>query len=287
MPRIMMRVAYDGTEYSGWQVQPNAITIEGVLNAALSELTGEEIQVIGASRTDAGVHSLGNVCVFDTNTRIPPEKICFAVNNKLPQDIRVIESGQVPDDFHPRHCDSVKTYEYRIWNDKFPSPTLRRESHFTYRKINVDNMRAAAEKLVGEHDFGAFCGAGSQAETTVRTIYNIEIIEEEREESVSKHNELNTGAKKDADDGYQFGRMIRIRVTGTGFLYNMVRIIAGTLLDIGTGLLDVDIIDKCLETHDRADAGPTAPACGLTMIGIRFPITTFDEFIIDKGFVLE
>ena len=152
MPRIMMRVAYDGTEYSGWQVQPNAITIEGVLNAALSELTGEEIQVIGASRTDAGVHSLGNVCVFDTNTRIPPEKICFAVNNKLPQDIRVIESGQVPDDFHPRHCDSVKTYEYRIWNDKFPSPTLRRESHFTYRKINVDNMRAAAEKLVGEHD---------------------------------------------------------------------------------------------------------------------------------------
>ena len=175
MPRIMMRVAYDGTEYSGWQVQPNAITIEGVLNAALSELTGEEIQVIGASRTDAGVHSLGNVCVFDTNTRIPPEKICFAVNNKLPQDIRVIESGQVPDDFHPRHCDSVKTYEYRIWNDKFPSPTLRRESHFTYRKINVDNMRAAAEKLVGEHDFKSYCTPKDDVENTVRTIYFINV----------------------------------------------------------------------------------------------------------------
>ncbi|MEE3399932.1 MAG: tRNA pseudouridine synthase A, partial [Eubacterium sp.] len=104
MARIMMRVAYDGTKYSGWQVQPNAVTIEGVLNAALKELTGEDIQVIGASRTDAGVHSLGNVCVFDTASRIPAEKMCYALNNLLPEDIRVIESGQVADDFHPRHC---------------------------------------------------------------------------------------------------------------------------------------------------------------------------------------
>ena len=272
MARIMMRVAYDGTKYSGWQVQPNAVTIEGVLNAALKELTGEDIQVIGASRTDAGVHSLGNVCVFDTASRIPAEKMCYAVNNLLPEDIRVIESGQVADDFHPRHCDSVKTYEYRIWNDKFPSPTLRQYTHFTYRKIDIDKMRLAAEKLVGEHDFGAFCGSGSQAETTVRTIYSIDISTEDREESVSEHIEL--GAK---DETYKYGRMIKIRVTGAGFLYNMVRIIAGTLLDIGNGLLDVDVIDKCLETHDRADAGPTAPASGLTMIGIKFKDFTLDR----------
>jgi len=268
----MLRVAYDGTKYSGWQVQPNVITIEGVLNTALSEITGEELQVIGASRTDAGVHSLGNVCVFDSNTRIPAEKICYAVNNLLPEDIRVIQSMQVPNDFHPRHCDSVKTYEYRIWNDKFPSPTLRLYSHFTYRKINVDKMRMAAEKLVGEHDFGAFCGSGSQVETTIRIIYSIDIIEESRQEAVINY----ADGENDKEDKYEYGRMIKIRVTGSGFLYNMVRIIAGTLLDIGTGILDVSIIDKCLESHDRSDAGPTAPASGLTMIGIRFPINTFD-----------
>lgn len=248
--RILLRVSYDGTEYSGWQKQDNASTIEGVLTEALAELTGENISLIGASRTDAGVHSLGNVCVFDTDTRIPPEKICYAVNNSLPEDIRVIESFRVADDFHPRHCDSVKTYEYKIWNDKFPSPQLKRESHFTYRDIDVDKMRKAAAKMVGEHDFGAFCSAGSQVETTVRTIYSINIIEE-------KIPDL-------------YGRMIKIRVKGSGFLYNMVRIIAGTLLDIGTGLMEVSDIDKCLETCDRADAGNTAPACGLTMIGIEF-----------------
>nr|MCR5633195.1 tRNA pseudouridine(38-40) synthase TruA [Eubacterium sp.] len=227
MKRILLRVAYDGTEYSGWQVQPNAVTIEGELNKALKDLLGEEIQVIGASRTDAGVHSLGNVCVFDTQSPIPAEKMSYALNTRLPEDIRVIESREVEADFHPRHCDSVKTYEYRIWNDKFPSPTLRLYSHFSYRDIDTDKMREAAAKLVGEHDFGAFCGAGSQVETTVRTIYSIEIFEDRLEAAV--------------------GRMIRIRVTGSGFLYNMVRIIAGTLLDIGTGLMEVGDIDKCLE----------------------------------------
>ncbi len=284
MSRIMLRAAYDGTEYSGWQVQPNAVTIEGKLNEALSQLTGEDIQVIGASRTDAGVHSLGNVCVFDTDTRIPAEKICYAVNNMLPSDIRVIESKEVEADFHPRHCDSVKTYEYKIWNDIFPSPVLARYAHFTYRKIDIDKMKAAAEKLVGTHDFGAFCGSGSQAETTVRTIFSIEIVTESMEMSVTRQTgqgnrladrtlevtEKKNKEQKNLGTDYQFGNMIKIRVQGSGFLYNMVRIIAGTLLDIGTGLMEVEAIDKCLETHQRSDAGPTAPANGLTMIGIRF-----------------
>ena len=124
MQRVMLRVSYDGTEYSGWQLQPNATTVEGVLNAAVSDLTGEDIQVIGASRTDAGVHSLGNVCIFDTESPIPAEKISYALNTRLPDDVRVIESRAVAADFHPRHVDSVKTYEYKIWNDIFQNPVL-------------------------------------------------------------------------------------------------------------------------------------------------------------------
>ena len=250
--RILLRVSYDGTEYSGWQIQPNAVTIEGLIIDAIKVLTGEDVSLIGASRTDAGVHSLGNVCVFDTESRIPPEKFCYALNNYLPEDIRVIESGEVEPDFHPRHTDSMKTYEYRIWNDRFPSPILRKYSHFTYRNIDIDRMKSAAALLEGEHDFGAFCSSGSQAETTVRTIYNIDISEEKIYDISSE------------------GRMIRIRVKGSGFLYNMVRIIAGTLLDIGTGLMEIDDINKALETCNRADSGPTAPACGLTMIGIEY-----------------
>ncbi|MBR6403004.1 MAG: tRNA pseudouridine(38-40) synthase TruA [Eubacterium sp.] len=268
--RILLRVAYDGTSYSGWQCQDNARTIEGALNEALSQLTGEEIRVIGASRTDAGVHSHGNVCVFDTETRIPPDKICYAVNNSLQDDIRVIESREVDADFHPRHCDSVKTYEYKIWNDRFPSPVYRLYSHFTYRILDLAKMKAAALKLEGEHDFGAFCSSGSQVETTVRTVYKIDIIVDTYKDGQI----TDSYSVSDNGDGQKmtskYGQMIRIRVTGSGFLYNMVRIIAGTLIDIGNGLMDISDIDKCLESHDRADAGPTAPANGLTMIGIEY-----------------
>ena len=282
--RVLLRVAYDGTSYSGWQCQENALTIEGTLNTSLSELTGEEIRVIGASRTDAGVSSLGNVCIFDTQSRIPPDKFCYALNNKLPDDIRVIESREVDEDFHPRHCDSVKTYEYKIWNDKFPNPVYRLYSYFTYRKLDIAKMCEGASLLVGEHDFGAFCSSGSQVETTVRNIFDIEIIVDtydkgevvsstrvncSRNDSDYLTKELDEINRK-GDDEYHYGKMIRIRVTGSGFLYNMVRIIAGTLIDIGNGLMDVSSINKCLESHKREDAGPTAPACGLTMIGIKY-----------------
>ena len=249
--RILLVVAYDGTSYNGWQEQPDAVTIEGKLNQALRTLTNEDISVIGASRTDSGVHSLGNVCVFDTVSRIPAEKFCYALNQYLPDDIVVKKSCEVPEDFHPRHCDSVKTYEYKIWNDTFPGPDLKRYSYFSYRRIDIGRMRKAAENLIGEHDFGAFCSSGSQVESTVRTIYSVDIIEEKLPDHPS-------------------GKMIRIRVKGSGFLYNMVRIIAGTLLDIGTGLMEVSDIDKALSSGDRSDAGPTAPAEGLTMIGIEF-----------------
>ena len=248
MKRVMLTVAYDGTNYCGWQLQPNGITIEEVLNRELSALLGEEIRVTGASRTDSGVHALGNLAVFDTETRIPAEKLSFAMNTRLPEDIRVVGSREVPADFHPRHCDSVKTYEYRIWNDTFANPTVRLYSKFCYYKLDVDRMQKAANVLVGTHDFASFCSAGSQAATTVRTITGI-TVERDPEEP----------------------RMVRIRVRGTGFLYNMVRSSSGTLLEIGMGQRPVEDMKAILEACDRGKAGLTAEPQGLTLIRIMIP----------------
>ena len=244
MKRIGMVVAYDGTNYCGWQIQPNGITIQGVLNKCLSELLGEKIEVMGASRTDAGVHALGNVCVFDTNTRIPGEKISFALNQSLPEDIRIQLSEEVEPDFHPRYTDSEKTYEYRILNRTFPVPTERLYSYFYHYKLDVNMMREATSFLIGRHDFASFCGSGAQVRSTIRTI---------------------TSATVERD-----GDIITIRISGTGFLYNMVRIIAGTLIEIGNGQYPPERMKSIVEACDRSAAGPTAPACGLTLIGIRY-----------------
>lgn len=242
--RVKMVVAYDGTNYSGWQLQKNAVTIEQKLNEALSDLLGEAIVVTGASRTDAGVHSLGNVCVFDTTTRIPAEKICYAVNSRLPDDIVVQESCEVASDFHPRAGKSSKTYEYRVLNRTMPDPTRRRDTYFYHYALDVDAMAKAATYLEGEHDFKSFCSVHAQVETTVRTIYSCTVT---RDEDV-----------------------IRICVTGNGFLYNMVRIIAGTLIEVGAGKRQPEDIVKMLEATDRCAAGPTAPAHGLTMLKISY-----------------
>ena len=240
MKRIKLVVAYDGTAYHGWQVQPGAPTIEGELNRCLSGLLQEEIQVIGASRTDSGVHALCNVAVFDTNTRIPAEKISYALNQRLPEDIRVQSSEEVAADFHPRHCSSRKTYEYRIINRSFQLPTRRLYAHFTYVPLDVDKMRQAAAYLIGEHDFKSFCSAAAVVESTVRTIYDL-TVEKEQDEIV-------------------------IRVCGNGFLYNMVRIIAGTLMEAGRGNIEPQQVGEIVAARDRQAAGPTAPACGLTLV---------------------
>ncbi|MDO4304062.1 MAG: tRNA pseudouridine(38-40) synthase TruA [Bacillota bacterium] len=240
MKRVMLVVAYDGTAYHGWQVQPGAPTIEGELNRALSGLLGEEIQVIGASRTDSGVHALGNVAVFDTNTRIPAEKVSYALNQRLPEDIKIQRSVEVPEDFHPRHCESRKSYEYRILNREFPLPTKSRYSHFTYVHLDLEKMQEAAGYLVGQHDFKSFCATAAVVESTVRTIYELSV-------------------EKEGDE-------IVIRICGNGFLYNMVRIIAGTLMEIGRGSRRPEEIRDILEAKDRTAAGPTAPACGLTLM---------------------
>ncbi len=244
--RIKLVVAYDGTDYCGWQVQPSGITIEEVLNRELSNLLGEEIRVIGASRTDSGVHSLGNVAVFDTATRIPPDKICYALNQRLPEDIVVQSSCEVPEGFHPRRCYSEKTYEYRILNCRLPMPTLRRYTYFYYRPLQVGKMQQALDYLVGEHDFKSFCSVKTVVEDTVRTI-------------------LSGKVERTPED------VVIIRITGTGFLYNMVRIIAGTLISVGIGELEPEDMVRILEEKDRGAAGATAPPQGLTMMGIFYP----------------
>ena len=230
MKRVKLVVAYDGTNYHGWQVQDNGITIEEVLNRTISELVQEDIKVIGASRTDAGVHACGNVAVFDTESRIPGDKFSFALNQRLPEDIRIQESCEVDADFHPRYADTVKTYEYNILNRRFELPTKRLYAAFCYYPMDIERMNQAAAYLVGEHDFKSFCSAGAQVQTTVRTIYAVNVTK--------------------ADD------MVHIRITGNGFLYNMVRIIAGTLMQVGTGLMEPEQVKEILEARDRSKAGP-------------------------------
>ena len=173
MKRVMLTVAYDGTNYHGWQLQPNVTTIESVLNGALSALLKEETKVIGASRTDTGVHALGNIAVFDTQARMPAEKFAYALNQRLPEDIRIQDSREVPPDFHPRRQESRKTYEYKILNSAFPMPVYRLYAHFTYVPLDVLSMQRAAAYLVGTHDFKSFCSVNTTVETTVRTIYEI------------------------------------------------------------------------------------------------------------------
>ena len=242
--RVRLIVAYDGTNYHGWQVQNNGITIESELNRCLSELLAEPIEVIGASRTDAGVHALGNVAVFDTNARMPAEKISYALNQRLPEDIRIQKSEEVPADWHPRYCDSRKTYEYHIYRGEFALPTKRLYSLFTYHKLDVEKMQKAAEYFVGEHDFKSFCQVNAQVKSTVRTVTEVQVYEE--------------------------GPEVIIRVTGNGFLYNMVRIMAGTLLEVGQGKRSPLEIPDMIAARNREAAGPTAPAHGLILVKYDF-----------------
>lgn len=315
--RILLRVAYDGTNYHGWQLQPNAATIEGELNRALCALTGEEIVVTGASRTDAGVHALGNVAVFDTTSRIPAEKFSYALNQRLPEDIVIQSSKQVADDFHPRHCDCRKTYEYDILNRTFPLPAYRNTAYFLYGTLNIEAMRRACQAFLGEHDFASFCAAGAQVQTTVRKIYSLEVEcrplteagtpvppasgeaanaadgkhGEQVQQAQSASGEMLNAAAGESDEQVQQAQpesgetaipaaggantgsadqLLTIRVKGNGFLYNMVRIIAGTLVEVGRGHIKPEEVAGIIAAKDRAKAGPTAPARGLRLVEIEY-----------------
>ena len=244
MKRIFLRVAYDGTDFVGWQIQNEGRTVEGELNKAINALTGETTEVIGASRTDSGVHAKGNVAVFDTESTVPADRFMYALNSLLPADISVVESKETAPDFHPRHTSSIKTYEYRIFVSRINDPLKRRYAYRFPTELNAERMDEAAKYLIGEHDFKSFCCVRTQAETTVRKIYSADVFH-------------------DGDD-------IVIRVSGAGFLYNMVRIIAGSLMEVGSGKKEPIHIKEVLEGTDRTLAGPTAEPQGLTLVNIEF-----------------
>lgn len=244
MRRIKLIVAYDGTNYCGWQIQPNGITVEAVLNKAICKLTSEQIAIIGASRTDSGVHALGNVAVFDTESRIPAERFSYALNQRLPDDIVVVSSEEVPENWHPRYQNSRKVYEYHICNNKVPIPTKRLYQSFVSFDLDVDRMKKGAVYLLGEHDFAAFCCIRTNAKSTVRTIYQLNI-------------------QKNGDD-------IIIHIEGNGFLYNMVRIIAGVLIRVGRGYYEPEKVKELLEGKERTKEAITAPPQGLCLVEIQY-----------------
>lgn len=247
MPRIKLTVAYDGTNYCGWQVQPNGVSIQAVLQKAIENLLGKPTDVTGASRTDSGVHALGQVAVFDTDSRIPAWKYAMAINQRLPDDIVVQKSEIVPDDFHPRYQEVEKTYEYRILNRRTALPNERLYSWHYRQKLDTQAMQRAAALFIGTHDFGAFCSIKTSADSTVRAVYTSNIT--------------------------RSGDIITYRISGDGFLYNMVRIIMGALAKVGVGQRSDEDILRALQNPSVKFGTPTAPARGLTLVGIRYPET--------------
>ena len=245
MKRFKLIVAYDGLAYCGYQYQPELPTVEGVLNDVLSELLGEKIVTIGASRTDTGVHAYGNVAVFDSNTKIPAEKLALAINANIIKSIRIMESSEVAADFHPRRNVIDKTYEYHINMAKIIFPTDRMYRHNVNHALDIEAMKEAAKFIEGRHDFTSFCSAKTDKEDKVRTVFQIDIEEVPR-------------------------NGIIIRVRGDGFLYNMVRIIAGTLVKVGEGKIKPEEIPDIIEKKDRKHLGTTLPANGLFLMGIRY-----------------
>lgn len=246
MVSTLLKVAYKGTNYAGWQRQENANSIQEEVEKALSALYKESITVLGASRTDAGVHALGQICVFNTkNPCIPLGKLPYALNSHLPADISVTFAGEVPYNFHPIFHAKAKTYVYKIYNSEFRNPLLSDISWHVYRKLDIERMEGAARAFVGEHDFSAFCAAGGSAKTSVRRIFSSEVYREE-------------------------GGLVCFRVNGSGFLYNMVRIMAGTLVYVGLGKLDIDSPARIIESKDRAKAGITAPPAGLCLVEVYY-----------------
>lgn len=243
-------VSYEGTQYGGWQLQKNAPSVQGMLEKVLFSLVGRRVVVHSAGRTDAGVHAKAMPVHFDLETSIPPEKLPYVFNTQLPKDIRMLCAEQ-KEGFHAQYHAKAKQYVYSIWNSTHASAMFGRYTmHFPY-SLDIDKMRAAAAHMVGQHDFSAFAASGAQVKTTVRTVYAVEIT-------------------KKCD-------CIRIAVTGNGFLYNMVRIITGTLLCVGTGRIDPAEIPNILASGDRARAGFTAEPQGLVLKEVYYEDLPFME----------
>lgn len=241
MKNIKLKLEYDGTNYYGWQKQKNDkfITLQGTLEKVVSDITKEKVEIIGVSRTDSGVHAKGYVCNFFTNTKIPPKNLKKVINNNLPKDIVVLSSEEVSSEFHSRFCSKGKTYEYTILNSPQPI-AIGRNYIFQFKdKLNIDNMKIASRYFIGTHDFSAFRTKGSSVKTSVRTITKAEINKK--------------------------GDFIRFTITGDGFLYNMVRIIVGTLIEVGLDKIKPEYVEYIIKSKDRAKAGPCVPSSGLCL----------------------
>jgi tRNA pseudouridine38-40 synthase len=244
MRNIKLIIEYDGKSFNGWQKQPTKLNIQGEIERAIGEITGEEIKLIGSGRTDAGVNALGQTANFKTNSSIPIEKIPLALNSKLKKSIVIVSAEEVDDSFHSRYNVKSKTYRYTINNSQNGSAIYRdMEYHFPI-KLDVKKMKEAAKLFEGEHDFKGFKASGTSSKSSVRTIYKADV-------------------KQDGDRIY-------IELTGNGFLYNMVRIISGTLLDVGLGKIDVNDIPEIIDSKDRKRAGKTLPAHGLCLVKVEY-----------------
>lgn len=249
--RILLTVEYDGTGYAGWQRQENGLAVQQVLEEALSRACAVPTAVTGSSRTDAGVHALAQRVHFDTDASIPPEKYPFVLNNMLPPDIRVTSGREVPDGFHARFLACGKTYTYRIWNARHGTALYGRLSWHVPVPLDTELMRSSLSCLPGAHDFAAFQAAGGTAKTTLRTL--------------------------DRADLTRDGSWITLTVSGNAFLYNMVRIIAGTAVEIGLRRLPPDAFRRALESGCRLDLGMTAPPQGLELTDVRYPEKAFTD----------
>ena len=244
MANIRIWLKYDGTDFHGYQIQKNGITIQETLEKAIEKITGVKTPLTGCSRTDAGVHAYMYAANFFSDTKVPMEKLPIAINTALPDTIRVYKAEYVPDDFHATFSAVEKTYEYTIDTNIVADPFLKRYAwHYTYY-VDVERMREGAAYLLGKHDFSAFMASGGQAKTTVRTVKNIEITEKDK--------------------------VITMKITADGFLYNMVRIIAGTLVYCGAGKLTPTDVLSILESKDRKEGGITAPPEGLKLISVVY-----------------
>jgi tRNA pseudouridine38-40 synthase len=242
--RVKLIIEYNGGNYCGWQRQQNGLSIQQVIEEALFELTGVTTSVTGAGRTDAGVHALSQAAHFDTQSTIPADKFCYALNMLLPEDIRIKESSEVGEDFHARFSAQAKEYRYTIYNSEHASALYNHLSAHVRQKLDISAMKRAASFFFGTHDFKAFMAAGSDVKDTVRTIYHIMITHEEP--------------------------FITLDITGSGFLYNMVRIIAGTLIEAGKGRMSCEDIKDIIEGRNRFYAGPTASAKGLMLVKVYY-----------------
>jgi tRNA pseudouridine38-40 synthase len=265
MPSFRITVAYDGTDFVGWQRQATGTSIQGLLEDAARALDDRKVTVIGAGRTDAGVHALGQIAAFTLQRTISADTLVRAMNARLPETVRVLDASEVPAAFHPQFDARAKTYRYRMWNADAMSPFERRYAWHLPCRLEVEAMRAAARLLEGEHDFAAFQGTKSEVATTTRRIFISRIADC----GLRIDGGLASLRPRSAIHNPQ-SALIEYEITGSGFLRHMVRSIVGSLVEVGRARQPVDWIARVIASRDRCAAGQTAPACGLFLVGVDY-----------------